>query len=400
MTSDSIKPLVFISYAHLDEPAPPEQPAEGKICWLSFVMKFLRPGVKGRKYEVWMDRLMPGGADWNPEIEAKARACDIFVLLVSANSTGSDYIVDKEIPIVRERQRNSDGVYFYPLLIDWTPKAGLAQVDDKNLRPRDAKPFSSLSPSERSRAMAEAADEIADVAEAIAKKKAAAAAEQTKIFNRAAAIVEKKSAIVPNLELEGILPIGPAPAPPPQPVVAINGLPETGYERLVGRDEELKRLDQAWSDGRTNILSLVAEGGAGKSALVNEWLKRLRADSYRGAQAVLGWSFYSQGSKERATAADAFLDWASAMLGVKVETTSASAKGEAIAEALNSAAYAACARRRRAAAAWAGSASRPAQGPGPARAAAPIRRRAAENRSQPDRADQPRRDRRHQALQG
>jgi hypothetical protein len=127
MSSSSTKPLVFISYAHLDEPDPPEQPAQGKICWLSFVMKFLQPGVKGRRYEVWMDRLMPGGADWNPEIEAKARACDIFVLLVSANSTGSDYIVDKEIPIVRERQSKNDGVYFYPLLLDWTPKAGLEQ---------------------------------------------------------------------------------------------------------------------------------------------------------------------------------------------------------------------------------------------------------------------------------
>ena len=50
--------------------------------------------------------------------------------------------------------------------------------------------------------------------------------------------------------------------------------------------------------------------------------------------AVLGWSFYSQGSKERATAADEFLNWALAKLGVKVESTSASAKGEAIAEAL------------------------------------------------------------------
>ncbi len=49
---------------------------------------------------------------------------------------------------------------------------------------------------------------------------------------------------------------------------------------------------------------------------------------------VLGWSFYSQGSKERATAADEFLDWALAELDVKVDTTSASAKGEAIAEAL------------------------------------------------------------------
>ncbi len=337
MPAESIKPLVFISYAHLDEPDPPEQPAEGKICWLTFVMKFLRPGAKGRKYEVWMDRLMPGGADWNPEIEARLRASDIFILLVSANSTGSDYIVDKEIPIIRERQGNGDGVYFYPLLVDWTPKAGLEQVNDKNLRPRDAKPFSSLPPSERSRQMSEAADEIAEIAAQIAERKSAAAAERAQISELAetariaAAVVERQAAIVPNFEIEGIAPIGPA-APPA--FVAISGLPETGYERLVGREAELKRLDEAWGGDKTNILSLIAEGGAGKSALVNEWLTRLQTDGYRGADGVLGWSFYSQGSKERATAADEFLDWGLAKLGVKLETTSASAKGEAIAEAL------------------------------------------------------------------
>src|SRR5205085_4181237 len=88
----------------------------------------------------------------------------------------------------------------------------------------------------------------------------------------------------------------------------------------------------AWADRQTNILSLVAEGGAGKSALVNEWLKRLQAESYRGAEAVLGWSFYSQGTKERATSADAFLSWGLDKLGIPVPSTSATAKGEAIAE--------------------------------------------------------------------
>src|SRR4029077_592737 len=70
------------------------------------------------------------------------------------------------------------------------------------------------------------------------------------------------------------------------------------------------------------------------SALVNEWLKRMQADNYRGAQAVLGWSFYSQGTKERATSADAFLNWAMEKLGIALKTTSAVAKGDAIAEAL------------------------------------------------------------------
>jgi len=79
---------------------------------------------------------------------------------------------------------------------------------------------------------------------------------------------------------------------------------------------------------------LVAEGGAGKSALVNDWLRRMQADDYRGAEIVLGWSFYSQGTKERATSAELFLDWALEKLGVTLATTSASAKGEAIAEAM------------------------------------------------------------------
>ena len=76
MSSESTKPLIFISYAHLAEP---DNPAPGEVRWLSFVMEFLRPGVKGRKYEVWMDRLMPGGADWNPEIEAKIRKMNVKI---------------------------------------------------------------------------------------------------------------------------------------------------------------------------------------------------------------------------------------------------------------------------------------------------------------------------------
>ena len=116
--------------------------------------------------------------------------------------------------------------------------------------------------------------------------------------------------------------------------VHITGLPETPYVNLVGRDAELARLDAAWADPGINIISLVADGGAGKSALVNEWLNRLRADNYRGADMVLGWSFYSQGTKERATSSDGFLDWAVAKLDIKLDGPSATQKAEKIAEAL------------------------------------------------------------------
>jgi hypothetical protein len=293
------KPVIFISYAHADEP---EKPDEGEVKWLSFVRRFLQPAVKDGIFDLWVDRHMMGGADWDPEIEQKLYACDIFILLVSTYSMASDYIVDKEIAIIRERQAKGDDVHFFPLLLTPTPKAGLQKIKDKNLRPRDAKPFSSYAPGhDRQQHMSDAADEIAVLAEAI---------------------VQRKSAAQPVTPL------------PRLPFVHIDGLPETGYVNLVGRDKELKRLDEAWADDETNILSLVAEGGAGKSALVNEWLKRMRAANYRGAEAVLGWSFYSQGSKERATSAEPFLNWAVGKLGIKIDTTSATAKGEAIAEEL------------------------------------------------------------------
>ncbi|MDP2316751.1 MAG: TIR domain-containing protein [Pseudomonadota bacterium] len=66
---------------------------------------------------------------------------------------------------------------------------------------------------------------------------------------------------------------------------------------LFGREAELAMLDAAWSgESRPHVVSLVAWGGAGKSALVGRWLARLAGDGWRGAERVFGWSFYSQGS--------------------------------------------------------------------------------------------------------
>lgn len=299
------KPVIFISYSHKDEP---DHPRDGEVKWRSFVQKFLQPAVKSDVIAVWTDQSIRGGEDLDPEIKKALARCDIFVLLVSPNSMASDYIVDVELAGVRRRQAAGEPVHFYPLVLTPTPREALAQVHDKNLRPRDARPFSGFPLHEREQHMTDAANEIADIAKEIAARKAAAA--EKRAAERAR---QRPATTVP---------------------VHTSGLPDTPYVRLVGRDEELKRLDAAWTDPAINVVSLVAEGGAGKSALVNEWLERLRAENYRGAERVLGWSFYSQGSKERATAADASLNWAVKELGIASETTSASAKGEAIAEAL------------------------------------------------------------------
>jgi hypothetical protein len=70
MPTESRKPLIVISYAHADEP---EHPAEGELKWLSYVMGYLRPAIKHGAVDLWVDRLMSGGADWEREIEQKLR---------------------------------------------------------------------------------------------------------------------------------------------------------------------------------------------------------------------------------------------------------------------------------------------------------------------------------------
>ena len=67
-------------------------------------------------------------------------------------------------------------------------------------------------------------------------------------------------------------------------------------------------LDHAWADPKVHVLSLVAWGGVGKTALMNRWRIGLEQDGWRGAVRAFGWSFYSQGAAEgRQASADQFI---------------------------------------------------------------------------------------------
>ena len=331
----SAKPVIFVSYSHRDEP---EKPGPEDMAWMTFVLSFLAPVVKAGVFELWTDQHLHGGEVLDPAIKEKLAACDIFILLASRHSLASTYVVETEIATMRQRQADGDDVHIVPIVLSPVPDAALKQLKDLVLKPKDAKPLSLMSKNDRELAMAGIADDIAAVAEQVGARKREAVERAT--TERTAAretVAEAEAAVSPDGSKRQL--------------VDIAHLPETAYERLVGRDAELKRLDDAWADAKTNILSLVAEGGAGKSALVNEWLKRLQADNYRGAEAVLGWSFYSQGTKERATSAEQFLNWALDKLGITACDDQRHCQGRGDRRGNDAAACAARARRRRAAAA-------------------------------------------------
>ncbi len=98
------------------------------------------------------------------------------------------------------------------------------------------------------------------------------------------------------------------------PHLALGRLPIPG-PCFVGREAEIERLFEAWDDPAVHVLTLVAFGGVGKSALVARWLDLMAADGWRGATRVLDWSFYSQGTEDRVTSAEPFLDHALRFFG-------------------------------------------------------------------------------------
>jgi tetratricopeptide (TPR) repeat protein len=105
-----------------------------------------------------------------------------------------------------------------------------------------------------------------------------------------------------------------APAVPPDEWLGALPVPLDG--RLVGRQQEINRLDAAWADPGTRALSIVAWGGAGKSTLVHHWLERMRQDGWRGARKIYGWSFYAQGTQDTNASAEAFFADALDFFGV------------------------------------------------------------------------------------
>ena len=70
----------------------------------------------------------------------------------------------------------------------------------------------------------------------------------------------------------------------------------TASTEFVGREEEMAFLNDAWRDPQCRIVCVIADGGYGKSSLINRWMAQVRRPtSYLDVQAGYAYSFYKQG---------------------------------------------------------------------------------------------------------
>lgn len=123
---------VFISYSHKDEEMKKE------------LEKFLITLKRSDKIDVWQDRELLAGAEYEQLIMDELNAADIILLLVSQDFIASDFIYSKELKVAMERHE-SGSARVVPVILrvcDWhnlvfgklvaTPTDGKAVVSFEN----------------------------------------------------------------------------------------------------------------------------------------------------------------------------------------------------------------------------------------------------------------------------
>ncbi len=100
------KPLkVFFSYSHND------------MDLMQRLHIHLAPLRRMDRIATWSDREILPGSDWDETIKENLRTADIVLLLISADFVASDYIWEKELKIIEERETKGEKVLVLPILL-------------------------------------------------------------------------------------------------------------------------------------------------------------------------------------------------------------------------------------------------------------------------------------------
>ncbi len=261
-----MKKRIFISYSHKDKK------------WKNRLVTQLE--VLNEDLDVWEDRRIQAGGDWYNQIKGAIDTADAAILLISADFLTSPFILREEVPDLFKR-REKEEMAIFPLIVSHCAWQQLGWLSSIQARPTGGSPLDGRRKHTADKILSDFAVEIKT-------------------------ILEQKTRQEPT----SVTAAGPGPG-----TVFLSKLP-AGGGLFLGRKKQLAMLDSAWEDTQTHVLTLVAWGGVGKTALVNQWLNRMSKDRFRGAARVYGWSFYSQGaSVDRQTSADAFIDHALGWFG-------------------------------------------------------------------------------------
>ena len=275
---------IFISYSHRDK------------IWKDRLQEQLESLAIEGYFSVWDDRQIKPGDDWFAEIERALNQADVAVMLVSASFLTSTFIRTEEVPKLIQR-REQEGMRLIPLVIKpcaWQGVPWLAAIQGGS---KDNFVLAGLSKNKQDQELANLALHIKDILNSANKPK-----------------VSNRQNTTPTIS---------------------DRLP-TVKGNFFGRKDELKLLNKAWRSKKTTIVEFIASGGTGKTKLLRHWLDRSIADNAMGINALIAWSFYSQGaSEDKQISSRLFFDHAITELGSpSTDFPTDEARGEHLAKLL------------------------------------------------------------------
>jgi len=285
---------IFISYSHRGNGP----------RWKEALLRALHVFERHHLLDVWQDGKIRVSSFWDDDIAQAVATARLAVVLLTPEALASQYILEKEFPLLLQRQ-HQDKLPVFPVVCedcDWRAHDWLRATQ----APNESNPLAQLSTAAQERVFRQLATNIAEELSRVAL---------------AELLQPDQPLSSDRVYLESV------------PLTRNTGMRE---EILIGREQELALLDLAFAQPRTAIVSLVAWGGVGKTMLVQHWLRRLEQNGWFGARRVYAWSFFSQGTKEdRQASEDSFLAHALAWFGVDCEPTlSPWDKGRLLAEAV------------------------------------------------------------------
>jgi len=258
---------LFISYSHQDE------------TWKDRLMTHLRALDPAYQFEVWVDRQIQVGDDWEAEIEGAMARADIAVMLISADFLASEFIRGIEVPRLLQR-RADEGMRLVPVLVGsclWKETPWLAELQ---CLPRDGREMASFRGNNVDKQWTKVAKAIAGFI--------------TKPTEADGAAVSTPSGVKTRFE-------HPYPMQP----------------NFTGRVAERQALTQWFLGSGQPLCGVIAIGGMGKSALTWAWTQRdllgrelpgqteepdtvahtCRVPADKRPEAVFWWSFYENDAR-------------------------------------------------------------------------------------------------------
>lgn len=138
---------VFLSYSHKDEK------------WKEQLATHLGVLATQHGIDIWDDRRIKAGENWEGEIEDALSRARVAILLVSADFLNSEFVARREIPQILLMNQQK-GLKIFPIIVRHCPWQVVPWLSRLQIRPRGAQPLSTLSENDAEAALSNVAVEV------------------------------------------------------------------------------------------------------------------------------------------------------------------------------------------------------------------------------------------------